>query len=161
MNENLIATAEALRSPRLERTGAWDPYPYVNSRGVWGRCVRFWNAYQHHMISVHNCSRVFTPSELAYAIKGIETIDDPHFGIYANQKNVPGFYATARSTRALDGSVDHWFMIARSSERNFAQIMRRKIFISEEEQSVLSYLESTENQFHLPTAGTTGYNLNN
>jgi hypothetical protein len=99
---------------------------------------------------VHNCSRVFTPSELAYLIKGIESIDEPRFGIYANQKNVPGFYATARSTRELDGSVDHWFMIARSPERNFAQIMRRKSFMSEEEEAVLSYLESMENRLRLP-----------
>jgi hypothetical protein len=144
MNENLIATVNALASPRLERMSTWDPFPYVNRRGVWGRCVRFWNAYQHHMISVHNCSRAFTPSELAYLIEGIESIDGLRLGIYANRKDVPGFYATARSTRALDGLFDHWFMIARSPERDFAQIMRKKTSMSEEERAVLSYLESTE-----------------
>jgi hypothetical protein len=161
MNENLIATAEALGSPRLERMGAWDPQPYRNRRKIWGICVRFWNAGQHHMISVHNCSRVLTPSELVYLIKGIESIDEPRFGIYSNRKNVLGFYASARSTRAFDGSVDHWFMIARSTERNFAQIMRRKTSMSEEEQSVISYLESTENSPHLRWAGAADYNLAN
>jgi|ERR1700722_2302241 len=159
MNENLIATAEALGSPRLERTGTWDPNPYMNKRGVWGICVRFWNAYQHHMISVHNCSRMLSPPELACLIEGIESIDESRFGVYANRKNVLGFYATARSTRALDGSIDHWFMISRSPERNFAQIMRRKTSMSEEEQSVLSYLESAENLLHLRSAGIAGYNL--
>jgi hypothetical protein len=154
MNENLLATVNALRSSRLKRPGAWEPSPYRNRRLVWGTCVSFWNADQYHMISVHNCSSVLTPSILAFLIEGIESIDELRFGVYANQKNIPGFYATARSTRALDGSLDHWFMIARSPERNFAQIMRGKTFMSEDEQDVLSYLESTADLLRLPPPGS-------
>jgi len=141
-NENLLATVDALASPRLERPGAWDPRPYPNRRGVWGQYVRFWDAYQYHMISVHNCSCVLTPSKLAYIIEGIESIDDSRFGVYANEKGVPGFYATAKSTRALDESTNHWFMIARSPERNFSRILRAKSRLSEEGQDVLSYFET-------------------
>jgi len=123
----------------------WQPTHYQNRRGIWGTCVRFWNAYVHHMISVHNCSSVLAPSTLAYLIKGIESIDELRFGIYANKKDVPGFYATAKSAHMLDGSKDHWFMIVRTPEKNFAEILRDKSTLSEEEQDLLPYLESADN----------------
>ncbi len=156
-HENLLATVEALGARWLEQPGVWDPRHYQNRREVWGLYVGFWHAYQHHMISVHNCSRVLTPSELAYLVEGIEFIDEFRFGGYATKKEVLGFYATAQSTRELDGSKNHWFMIARSPERNFSQIarsaersfsriLRAKSLLSEEEQDVLTYLETAANK---------------
>jgi hypothetical protein len=97
------------------------------------------------MISVHNCSIVLAPSTLAYLIKGIESIDELRFGIYANKKGIPGFYAAAKSAHTLDGSNDHWIMIARTPERDFAQILRGKRALSEEEEDLLTYLESADN----------------
>lgn len=141
-HENLLATVNALELAKLSRPDAWQTMPYKNRHGIWGTFVRFWNGGLYHMISVHNCSSLLTPSKLAYLIKGIESIDEFRFGIYANRKDVPGFYATAKSTHMLDGSVDHWFMIARSPEKNYVQILQNKRFLSEEEKDLIPYLES-------------------
>ena len=111
MNANLIATAEALNLAPLTK---WHPNFYPNRRGVWGMWVQFWQAGIYHMISIHNCSTILRPREIAELIEGIESIDEFRWGIYMNGKNVPGFYASARSGRLLSGSTDHWYMIARA-----------------------------------------------
>ena len=142
---NLFATVVALEWAEQARPELWRPMPYQNRRGIRGTSVRFWNAPVHHMISVHNCSSLLTPSIVAYLVKGIESIDELRFGIYANKKDIPGFYAAAKSAHTLDGSNDHWIMIARTPERDFAQILRGKRALSEEEEDLLTYLESADN----------------
>jgi len=159
-HENLHATIAALQSSWLKNEKIWKPDFYQNQKRVWGTCVTFASYSQHHMISVHNCTRPLTPSGLAFLIEGIETLDEFRFGIYANKKYLLGFYATAKSTRPLDGSTDHWFMIARSPEKAFAKILRGKRFLSDEEQSLLPYLESRENTFALARANDSrGYGI--
>ena len=140
-NENLLATVDALRhvNPRF-----WEPAPYQNRKGVWGMRFHFRQAYQYHFISVHNCAQCLQPSRLADVISGIEIIDESLWGLYANAKDVPGFYATARSTRTFDKSFDHWFMIGRSPESHFSSLLRGKARLSEEEIDLLRYLEERD-----------------
>ena len=135
---------------------AWQPMPYMNRRGVWGMHVGFWHAYQYHAISVHNCPHIISASKLAHLISGIESIDDCRFGIFANKKDILGFYATAKSTYSFEGSCDHWFMISRSPEKYFARILQLKTSLSEEEQDLLCYLESRENKKFYFTVSLTG-----
>jgi hypothetical protein len=111
--------------------------------------VGFWHACHYHTISVNDCQSALNASELAYLIRGIQEIDEFRYGIYANGKNVPGFYATAQSTRTFDGSQDHWYMIGYSPERNFAQVLRQKRCLTAEEEDLLAYLESRANRSRL------------
>jgi hypothetical protein len=138
MHENLIATAEALK---LVNPRNWTPEPYQNRRGIWGIWVVFWNAYQFHMISVHNCPVVLRPKDALELIEGVEVIDDAHWGIYLNQKGMPGFYACARSTRVFNGSTDHWIMIGRSPERKFLWLLNQKRYWSQDEVDLIRYMD--------------------
>jgi hypothetical protein len=138
MNANLIATTEALKLIAREK---WHQDSYRNRRGVWGIWAHFWQAGIHHMISIHSCSRLLPPREIAGLIEGIEVIDESHWGVYLNGKDIPGFYASARSHHLLEGSTDHWYMISRSPERNFRRLLRMKKNLKEEEADLVSYLD--------------------
>jgi hypothetical protein len=98
------------------------------------------------MISIHNCETVPSPSELSELLRGIESIDECHWGVYVNSKDVPGFYASARSLLELNGSTNHWYMIARSPERHFARLLKQKRNLSEDEQDIISYLERSKEE---------------
>lgn len=149
---NLLATVAALEWAARQRQEFWQPISYTNRHGVRGMCARFWHGPVYHMVSVHNCATTLKPLDLAYLVSGIELIDESRFGIYANKNDTPGFYATAKSTRLLDWSNDHWFMISRTPEMNFAEILENKRTLSEEEQDLLPYLENAGNNENRQTA---------
>lgn len=108
----------------------WQVKSYENEFGVPGKYVGFRYGGQHHFISVHNCQTSFSPTELAHALSGIEVIKDIRRGVYTNKVGVPGLYATARSTRSFDESLDHWFMIRRSAERDPSLLaIRRRLLL--------------------------------
>jgi hypothetical protein len=138
MEPNLIATKVALEAVSARR---WDPMPYQNRRGVWGRYVCFWDAGQWHMISVHNFEAPINPSDVIKLIEGINSIEDARWGFYTSRDGVPGFYASARSSAIFNGSAGHWVMIARSPERNLARMLRQKRTLSEDEVDLILYLE--------------------
>lgn len=141
-HQNLLVTINALESLESGNASAWQPSYYRNRRGVRSMYVGFWNGRRYHTISVHNCQRTLPASELAYLIGGIELIDERRYGIYADTKNIPGFYATARSTRTFDASLNHWYMIGHSCALDFAEILGQKKSLSVEEEDLLKYLES-------------------
>lgn len=141
-HENLLATAEALKSAREE---AWQPRPYPNKNRVWGVSFRFWSGGHYHFISVHNCDRYPSFLELAHAVEGIETLDDERWGIYENSKRVPGFYATAKSTRTFDQIRNRWYMISRSDQRNFIELLHRRCAESEYDHELEDYLNRDTN----------------
>jgi hypothetical protein len=101
------------------------------------------------MISIHNLNSFLGPRQVANLIEGIESIDEFRWGIYANGKNIPGFYASAQSTRAVDGTRDHWYMVARSPEKNFARLLSLKRNPSDEERDIISYLERVNEESRL------------
>jgi hypothetical protein len=136
-NENLLATIEAVKNSNYLR---WKRTPYQNRQDVWGWHFSFWYAYSYHLISIHNCPTWPSQRSIADAIEGIEAILETKWGVYANKKIVPGFYATARSTRPIDGCIDHWFMIGRSAEKNFRSLLLCKSSLEPEEEDILQYL---------------------
>ena len=136
---NLIATVQALRS--VGESARWQPTPYVNRKGVWGMKFNFWSSGSYHFISVHNCERYFSPTELAIYLDMIEFLQEERWGIYGNRSAVLGLYATAKSAKPFDGSLDHWFMIARSNERNFLRLLRQKQRLTEEELDLIEYFD--------------------
>ncbi|MGA2251794.1 hypothetical protein [Terracidiphilus sp.] len=146
MHENLLATHEALKSVRLTK---WEPAHYRNRYEVWGVYLSFWNAGVWHMISVHNCDTTVQPNDVMKLIAGIDVIDDDHWGIYANGKDVPGFYASARSICMFNGTTNHWIMIARSPERNFGRLLKQKRHKTAEEIDLISYLERAKEDSRL------------
>ena len=113
MHPCVVATYEALISLPLDR---WSPETYKNRRGDSGLWVKFWSIGQWHTLSVSRLSGFWDPRQIARSIEGIETIDRPKRGFYANRSGVLGFYATAQSSYTPDGSTSHWYMIARSHE---------------------------------------------
>jgi hypothetical protein len=138
-HENLKATVEALQS--LSERVTWQPMPYVNRKGVWGMKFNFWSSGSYHFISVHNCERHFSPAGLAVYIDMIESLQEERWGFYGNRSAVLGFYATAKSSKPFDGSSDHWFMVARSNERNFLRLLRQKQRLTEEEVDLIEYFD--------------------
>jgi hypothetical protein len=141
MEPNHIATKVALEAVSARK---WEPVPYENKKGVWGYYVHFWHAHQYHMISVHNWGKPLEPRQLSELIGRIESIDECRWGIYLNDKQVPGYYATARSAGSPDDRLEHWIMIARSPERRFSLLIRQKSRLSDEEEDLISYLERDE-----------------
>ena len=133
-HENLLATVEALRSVR---EAVWQPLPYENRKGDWGMYFGFWFGEIFHGLSVHSYYESASPRKLAHLVEGIERIDEEKWGIYANRKDVPGFYATGQSER-LPG---HWFMIGRSKAGDYSWLLRQKSRLTEDEAGVLEYFD--------------------
>jgi len=113
MHKNLQITKDALELIRPEDLALRH---YCNGCGTPGVTVQFWHAGQYHTIAIHNFRSRPEPAHLAEAIGGIRVIDERKMGTYVSRKYTPGFYATARSTYPLNGSTDHWYIIARSHE---------------------------------------------
>ncbi len=144
-HENLLATIEAIRNSNPDR---WNKTPYQNERELWGWHFAFPYYGSWHFVSIHNLPAALPRPELiANAIEGIDVILDEKWGIYGNKKGILGYYATARSTRALDGSDNHWFMIGRSFRKNIESaqtevrsLLLQKSFLKPEETDILQYL---------------------
>lgn len=134
---DLRATTAAIHNTSFDR---WSRTPYSNRFDVWGWHFEFWHALQYHSISIHNWPGRPTKGLIAFAIDGIEVISKDKCGYYQNGKGIPGFYATARSTRAIDGSLDHWYMIGRSAERGVHSLLSRKLKLEQEEIDLLDYV---------------------
>jgi len=143
INENLLATIDAVESLGQRIRQNWNPLPYRNRHDVWGRYLYFRGAEIHTSISISNCEQQISPEDVLYLLRGIKVIEEDRWGGYLNNKCVPGFYATAHSSHTLNGK-SHWLMISRSPDYRMLTILKRKPFLTEREQDLVQFLEEQE-----------------